>query len=80
MEADFSKIVHWNFLKLLGHVTIINMHFPMKQIFKWMHEYRENAKMVEGDGGQFLGNYALEFAEIALACYHHPYASPPETS
>ena len=36
--------------------------------------------MFEGDGGQFLGNHVLEFVEISWACYHHPYASPPETS
>jgi len=32
--------------------------------------------MDEGDGGQFLGNCALEFAKISWACYHHPYAPP----
>jgi len=37
----------------------------MKQIFKWMHEYQENLKMVVGDGGRFLENYALEFVEIS---------------
>ena len=45
-----------------------------------MHEYLENAKMVVGDGGLFLKNCALEFNEIAWACYHHPYAYPPETT
>lgn len=35
--------------------------------------------MAEGDGGQFLGNRALEFAEISWTCYHNPYASPHET-
>ena len=35
--------------------------------------------MVEGDRGQFLGNSALELAEIAWAGYYHPYASPHET-
>ena len=37
----------------------------MKQLFKWMHEYCENAKMAVGDGGRFLENCALEFAEIS---------------
>ena len=64
MEVDFFETVHWNLLRLLGHVTIIHMHLPMKQIFKWMYGYLENAKMAEGDGGQFLGNCALEFVEI----------------
>ena len=35
--------------------------------------------MAKGDRGQFLGNRALELAEIALADYYHPYASPHET-
>lgn len=34
--------------------------------------------MAEGDGGQFLGNRALEVAKIASACYHHPHATPNE--
>jgi len=41
------------------------MHLPVKNPFKWMHEYLENAKMVVGDGGLFLKNCALEFNEIA---------------
>jgi len=45
-----------------------------------MHRYREKIKMAEGDGGLFLGNHALEFAEIAWECYHHPYASPHKTT
>jgi len=44
-----------------------------------MHGFWENAKMVEGDGGQFLRNRALEFAETSWECYHHSYASPPKT-
>jgi len=43
-----------------------------------MHGSQEKLKMAEGDGGQFLGNHALEFSEITGACYHHPYASPHE--
>ena len=35
-----------------------------------MHESREKIKMAESDGGQFLENHALEFVEIAWACYH----------
>jgi len=64
-EANLLETVLWNWLKLLGHVTIIHMHLPMKQVFKWIHGYGENAKLVKGDGGQFLGNHALEVAEIA---------------
>jgi len=30
-----------------------------------MHGSREKIKMVEGDGGQFLENCALEISEIA---------------
>ena len=45
-----------------------------------MHEFREKLKIVEGDGGRFLGNRALEFAEISWACYHSPYASTHETT
>jgi len=44
-----------------------------------MHRSREKLKMVEGDGGRFLGNHALEFFEISWECYHHPNASPHET-
>jgi len=43
-----------------------------------MHRSREKVKIYEGDGGQFPGNRALEFSEIAWVCYHHPYASPHE--
>lgn len=56
------------------------MHLSMKPFFKWMHGYGENAKMAEGDGGQFLGKRALEFSEIDWTCYHHPYPSPLETT
>ena len=39
MEVNFLETVYWNLLKLLVHVTIIHMHLPMKQLFKWMHNY-----------------------------------------
>ena len=65
MEANFLETMHWNLLKFLGHVTIIHMHLPMKQNFKWMYRYQENSKMDVGDGGQFLGNRVQEFAEIS---------------
>ena len=51
----------------------------MKQVLKWMHGYGENAKMADGDGGGFLGNRALEWAETAWACFHHPYTIPCKT-
>lgn len=51
MEVDFSKTVLWNFLKFVGHVTIIHMNLPMNHICKSMHKYQENSKMVVGDGG-----------------------------
>ncbi len=65
MKVDFLKIVQWNGLKFLGHVTIIHVHLPMKQSSKWMHEYGENSKIIVRDGSQFLENCALEFVEIA---------------
>ena len=33
--------------------------------------------MADGDGGRFLGNRALELGEIAWACCHRPYTTPP---
>jgi len=52
MEANLLETMHWNLLKFLGHVTVIHMtYLPMKQHFKWMHGYRENEKMIIGDGG-----------------------------
>jgi len=44
-----------------------------------MHRFREKWKMAEGDRGQFLGNRALELAEISWVGYYHLYASPHET-
>ena len=44
MEADFSQTVHWNLLKLLEHVTIINMNLPLKEIGKWMHGFQVTEK------------------------------------
>ena len=43
-----------------------------------MYGFQGKLKMDEGDGGQFLGNRALQLAEIAWACYYYPYASPRE--
>ena len=36
MEANFLETMHWNFLKLIKHVTIIHMHLPLKHLSKWM--------------------------------------------
>jgi len=36
-------------------------------------------EMVEDFREQFLGNHALESAEIAWVGYYHPYAYPHET-
>lgn len=36
--------------------------------------------MVVGYEGKFFEMCALEFYEIPLACYHHPYACPHETT
>ena len=43
-EADFLETVHWNWLKLLGHVAIIPIQFPIKWFFKWMHGFQVRAK------------------------------------
>jgi len=51
----------------------------MKQVLKQMHGYGENEKMAEDDGGWFLGNRALELAETARACFHHPCTIPCKT-
>ena len=65
MEVIFLETVHYNLPKFIGYVTIISMHLPMKQLFKWMHEYRENSKIVVGDGGRFVKKCVLEIFEIA---------------
>ena len=44
MEADFLETVHWNWLKLLGHVAIIPIQLPIKQFFKWMHGFQVREK------------------------------------
>jgi len=44
MEADFLEIVHQNWLKLLRHVSITLLQFPIKRFFKWMHGFQVRAK------------------------------------
>lgn len=55
------------------------MHLPIEKVSQWMHGFREKLKMAEGDIGQLLGNCALELAEIAWECCHHPYTIPHVT-
>lgn len=72
-------MVEWIDLNFSDRVTIILMNLPIKLLGQWMHESREKLKMDLG-GGQFLEKCALEFVEIAWACYYHPYSSPHETT
>jgi len=44
MEADFLETVHRNFMKLLRHVVIKLVQFPIKRFFKWMHGFQVMAK------------------------------------
>ena len=46
MEVNFSNNVHRNLLKLLGHVTIIHMHLPLKQLGKWMYDFQDMPKII----------------------------------
>lgn len=59
MEADSLETVHWNWLKLLKHVAIGLVQFPIKWFFKWMHGFQVVAKT----------NLALRiFASRLFAC------------
>jgi len=40
--TDFDKNGKW--LKLLGHVSVIPVQFPIKRFFKWMHGFQVRAK------------------------------------
>ena len=40
MEVDSLETVHRNGMKLLEHVSILPMQFPVKQLFKWMHGFQ----------------------------------------
>lgn len=40
MEANFLETVHQNWLKLLRHVAITPVQFPIKRFFKWMHGFQ----------------------------------------
>ena len=44
MEADFLETVHRNGMKLLRHVFITLVHFPIKRFFKWMYGFQVMAK------------------------------------
>jgi len=44
MEVGFLETMHQNWLKLLGHVSIIPVQFLVKQFFKWMHGFHVRAK------------------------------------
>ena len=44
MEANFLETVHRNWLKLLRHVSITLVQFPIKRFFKWMHGFQVRAK------------------------------------
>jgi len=45
MEVDFLKNVHWNLMKSVEHVTIIHMHFQLKQLHKWVHGFQVMEKI-----------------------------------
>ena len=44
MEADFLKNMHRNCMKLLRHVVINLVQFPIKRFVKWMHGFQVMAK------------------------------------
>ena len=44
MEADFLETVHRNCMKLLRHVVINLVQFPIKRFVKWMHGFQVMAK------------------------------------
>ena len=44
MEADFLETMHRNWLKLLKHVSITLVQFPIKRFVKWMYGFQVMAK------------------------------------
>lgn len=44
MEADLLETVHRNWLKLLKHVAITLVQFPLNWFVKWMHGFQVMAK------------------------------------
>jgi len=46
MEVDFLETMHWNWLKLLGNVAIIPIQLPIKEFFKWMHDFQAREKNI----------------------------------
>jgi len=63
MEADFLETVHRNWLKLLTHVAISLVQFPIKRFFKWMHGFQVRAKTNSALGifsSKHFANYCME--------------------
>ena len=46
MEADSLETVHQNGMKLLEHVAITLVQFPINWFFKWMHGFHVMAKQI----------------------------------
>lgn len=44
MEANSLETMHQNGMKLLRHVFITLVQFPIKRFVKWMHGYQVMAK------------------------------------
>ena len=40
MEVDSLETMHLNWLKLLKHVAITLVQFPIKRFVKWMHGFQ----------------------------------------
>ena len=61
MEADFLETVYWNWLKLLKHVAITPVQFPVKWFFKWMHGFQ-----VMEETNSVLGIFASRHFAVLL--------------
>ena len=60
-EVDFLETMHRNWLKLLRHVSITPIWFPIKWFFKWMHGFQVRAKT-----NYVLGIFALRHSAVLL--------------